>query len=346
VLGASGSGKSSVVRAGLLQAVKAGALPGSERWRYVAMVPGADPMGNLERALRRSAPEAMGPESVAPSGSVPDAGTARPAQDRPVGMAAVAGDTPIVLLVDQFEELFTLSEDKEIYQQFENRLLRMVDAPQPHHLVILTMRTDFTGKLQLVSELQRRLETARVNVESLGIGELRDAILKPAAKVNLKFDPDVVDDLITTILGEDAGLPLLQFALLQLWKARDKNRVTKEVYEEVGDPLKALGKSADKFFDNLIPENKRVVRRIFLQMVRTEDREGTSNRIRLEEVYRRGGAQDRVERMVHRLVCQARLVKLTGTTTDICSRRQTTKTLARDTMSCVITTAPWLIATS
>ena len=304
VMGASGSGKSSVVRAGLLQALKMGVLPGSEGWRQVTMVPGADPMANLQRALHRSAPAAT-------SAPVPAADSAQ----------SLTGpeEEPIVLVVDQFEELFTLCDDRETYRDFEGQLLRLVDEPRPRHIVIVTMRTDFARKLPLLPGLHRRLEAARVDVEALGIEELRDAILKPAAKVHLKFDPAVVDDLVTKILGVRAGLPLLQFALLQLWTERDKNRVTEAVYREVGDPLQALGRSADRFFNKLIREDQKAVERIFLRMVRIEEREETSRRVPLKDVLETAKVKDRTESMVHHLICEARLIKLTGTSRDICS---------------------------
>ena len=151
-----------------------------------------------------------------------------------------------------------------------------------------------------------------MDVEALDINELRAAIEGPAARVGLKFEEGIVDDLISTILGERAGLPLLQFTLLKLWERRQRNRVTREVYREVGNPREALERSAEAFYKSLIPEEQETAKRILLRMVRPgEGREVTSNRIRRDEVFRAGEARDRVERVLDRLIGEARLVKLT-----------------------------------
>ena len=312
VVGSSGSGKSSVVLAGLLPRLKRGALPGSEGWRYATIVPGSQPLASLARALQPTG-EAAARLDVGQAARLLFAaeGFARD----PGHLAALLDETaaaPLVLGVDQFEELFTLCTDDDARAAFVGQLLGLVTAAGSQHRVILTMRTDFVDNVARLPELFPLFRDARVDVEALDINELRSAIEGPAARVGLKFEEGIVDDLISTILGERAGLPLLQFALLRLWEGRQRNRVSREVYREVGNPREALARSAETFYKSLIPEEQETAKHILLRMVRPgEGREVTSNRIRRDEVFREGEAVDRVERVLDRLISEARLVKLT-----------------------------------
>jgi hypothetical protein len=312
IVGSSGSGKSSVVLAGLLPRLKAGALPGSEGWRYATIVPGSQPLVSLARA----------PQSVAPA--TPELDLAQAARllfaadgfrRDPNYLAATLDETaaaPLVLVVDQFEELFTLCTDADARAAFVGQLLGLTnDAGHPHR-VILTMRADFVDNVAKLPDLFPLFRDGRVDVEALDINELRAAIEGPAARVGLKFEEGIVDDLISTILGERAGLPLLQFTLLRLWEKRQRNRVTREVYREVGNPREALERAAEDFWRKLIPEEQETAKRILLRMARPgEGREVTSNRIRRDEVFRAGEARDRVIHVLDRLIHEARLVKLT-----------------------------------
>jgi hypothetical protein len=220
---------------------------------------------------------------------------------------------PLALVVDQFEELFTLGADAEARAAFVTQLLGLVhDADHPHR-VILTMRTDFVDSVAKAPDLFPLFRAGRVDVEALDINELRAAIEGPAARVGLRFEEGIVDDLVTTILGERAGLPLLQFTLLRLWEKRQRNRVTREVYREVGNPREALERAAESFYESLIPEEQETAKRILLRMIQLgEGREVTSKRIRRDDVFREGEARDRVEHVLDRLIREARLVKLTG----------------------------------
>lgn len=276
VVGPSGAGKSSLVRAGLIPALKAGALPGSQGWRYPPpIVPGSDPPASLAR------------------------------------LDLASGDAPVVISVDQFEEVFTLCEDAAAREAFIGALLGLLSAPGAQNCVILTMRSDFETFIARVPSLQPLFEQGRVQVTPLSAGELRDAIEQPAARVGLKFEAGVVDALLQEILGEPAALPLLQFTLLKLWENRERNRVTWAAYRRVGGGRLALARSADAFYAALIPEEQTTARRILLRMVRPgEGLEITSGRVRRSELYRGGEDPGRVERVLEKLLA-ARLVRLT-----------------------------------
>lgn len=272
VLGASGSGKSSVVRAGLIPALKQGALPGSAGWAYPApIVPGSKPWAALERMV-----------SGVPAGQLG------------------------VLVIDQFEEIFTLS-DKVEREQFVARLMSLLNQ----HVVILTMRSDFEEHIPTLTEFQPLFEPAVERVRPLSAVELRRAIEEPAHKVGLKFEEGVVTSLLEAILGEPAALPLLQFTLLQLWERRQRNRVTRAVYRELGGGREALQTFADQFFKaELLPEEREVAKRIFLRLVRpTEGLEVTSQRVRRATLFTKAYNPEITERVLTKLVREARLLK-------------------------------------
>jgi energy-coupling factor transporter ATP-binding protein EcfA2 len=311
LVGPSGSGKSSLVLAGLLAALKQGVVPGSEGWRYCRpIVPGSNPLANLARLF-------------VPDGTEAAAWIQRQAARFEEDSSHLAhlvgkdGDRPAVLVIDQFEELFTLCNDTRVRQAFTDNLLGLIQAPATRHLVILTMRIDFEPRVAALPIFQEYFERGLVRVPPLSAAELREAIVKPAEAVGLKFESGVVEALLGDILGEPTALPLLQFTLLKLWEARERNRVTWEAYRQLGGGRQALANVADRFYEDLIPEDQVVARYILLRMVRpSEGLEVTSSRIRRKALYQAGPAAHLVDRVLGRLLDQ-RLVRLTeGETPD------------------------------
>lgn len=300
VVGPSGSGKSSLVRAGLVPALRGGALPGSEGWLYLEpLVPGGEPLAALARVL---APAANRQHMLQ---------VAQILRDRPAAAVEILKTTArALLIVDQFEELFTLVESEAERLAFVEALLALA-ADAPGHRVVLTMRSDFEPFVAAIAPLYARFAAGRVAMVPLGAVELRQAIEAPAQAIGLKFEPGVVDLLVQDIVGEPAGLPLLQFTLLKLWEARERNRITLAAYERVGGGRQALARSADAFYDELIPEEQVTVRRLLLRMVRPGDGlEVTSSRVRLDTLYALGEDPGRVERVLQKLV-DVRLLRQT-----------------------------------
>lgn len=338
VVGPSGSGKSSVVLAGLLPALHSGAVgretvdgetvdggtvdggtvdgetadeptaeqqawPRSDHWRYSQrMVPGSDPLVNLEQAiLPRAGRE---PTTVALAAKFAFAADGfRREPDYLLKLINETGTTPFVLVIDQFEEIFTLCTDDELRQAFIDNLLALIQAPDQRHTVILTMRTDFESFVARLPNFQPHFEAGIVRVTPLNAAELRAVIEQPAALVGLRFEDGVVDALVQDVLGEPAALPLLQFTLLKLWESRERNRITWQSYKELGGGRLALARSADRLYESLIPEEQVTARRILLRLVRPGDGlEITSNRVRRAVLYQTGEARDRVDRVLNRLV--------------------------------------------
>jgi uncharacterized protein YkwD len=303
VLGSSGSGKSSVVRAGLIPALEQGALPDSAGWSYFPpMVPGSHPLANLARLILPPETEAAQIEA--------EADQLREAPTHLTNLITAHFERAVVLVIDQFEEIFTLCTDEVMRQRFVDNLIGLSQIPDAQHRVIITMRTDFETHVARLPSLQAAFEPSVVRITPLNAAELREVIEAPAALIGLKFEEGVVDALLNDTLGEPAALPLLQFTLLKLWESRERNRVTWEAYKKLGGGRQALARSADEFYNKLIPEEQVTMRRILLKMVRPgEGLEVTSNRVPRAALYQKAEANDRIDRVLDRLI-KARLVRV------------------------------------
>jgi WD40 repeat protein/energy-coupling factor transporter ATP-binding protein EcfA2 len=278
IVGPSGSGKSSLVRAGLLPRLRAGALPGSDGWQILPpIVPGSDPLAALSHVL--------------PPGPLPERTT--------------------LLFVDQFEETFTLCTGDVVRNAFIERLVELVQDPAAQHRVILTMRSDFEQYVVRSEILQPLWEQSKHYIPPLTAPELREAIEQPAQQIGLKFESGLVEALLQDVLGEPAALPLLQFTLLTLWGKRDHNRLTMAAYREAGGGRLALARAADALYNSLIPEYQTTARRLLLRMVQPgEGLEVTSNRVRRADLYAVGEPAERVDQVLGRLI-RANLVRQT-----------------------------------
>lgn len=302
LVGPSGSGKSSVVQAGMIPALRTGAVPGSKEWRFrIPFVPGDRPLLALASAIR---PPRMAPEWADQHAAL--------LLHNPAQIAGLLSEQTVqVLVIDQFEEAFTLCSDEAERAAFLTAIAAVVEIETPQHRVILTMRSDFESFVTRSDEMSEWFERGRVTMTPLSAGELREAIERPAEKVGLKFEPGVVDRLLQELLGEPSALPLLQVTLQRLWEERERNRVTLGSLERVGGGRLALARTADAFYERLIPEEQTTARRILLRMVRLGDGlEVTSARIRRSVLFRSGEDPGRVERVLAKLVA-ARLVRVT-----------------------------------
>lgn len=302
-IGPSGSGKSSVVLAGLLPKLKSGALDGSDAWHYYPpMVPGAAPLATLARLLRPSS-EDLGMWMLDSTEAFID----NPAHLRQL-LDSHKSQTAVIT-IDQFEETFTLCHDEEERIAFINNLLSLVQSTDQRHIVILTIRVDYETYLNSFPTFQALVEAGEVRVTAMTAVELHDAIKEPAAAIGLKFEEGLIDTLIREIVGEPAALPLLQFALLQLWENRERNRVTWESYRRLGGVMQALANTADTIYESLLPEDQLTIKRILLRLVRpSEGLEFTRRRVPVYSLYQTGEAHDRIDRVLQKLI-QARLIR-------------------------------------
>jgi hypothetical protein len=309
VVGPSGSGKSSAVLAGLIPALGRGILPGSEDWRILPrVVPGSHPLANLARLLTED-----DRTRIHADGSGLDGLIGRMTTDADTLAQLLWTGTedqrPAVLVIDQFEETFTLCTDEAERTAFVANLLGVASAADAPHRLILTMRSDFESWVARFPALESAFARGRIQATPLSAEELRRTIEEPANLVGLRFQQGIVDTLISEVLGEPAALPLLQFTLATLWEGRQRNRITWEVYNRVGGGRTALARAADRLYNDLIPEEQVTARRILLRMVRPgAGLEVTSSRVPIADLLSLGEDPGRVERVLDRLLA-ARLLK-------------------------------------
>ena len=262
VVGPSGSGKSSLVLAALIPALKNDRIPGSADWQYVpSFVPGSDPLKNLATSLGAlyRQPHEWALQQVEEM---------KQDSKHLSKLVTSFSPEPAVVVIDQFEEVFTLCLNDSLRTAFIDNILNLATTPGANNQVVLTLRTDYETYLAQNPALMALFEDGQVRVMPLTVAELRSAIEEPAKHINLRFEEGVVDSLVKDILGEPEGLPLLQFTLLRLWKGRENggNRITLNEYRKLGGARRALALTADDFYASLNEANRITLRRIMLRL--------------------------------------------------------------------------------
>jgi WD40 repeat protein/energy-coupling factor transporter ATP-binding protein EcfA2 len=314
VVGASGSGKSSLVRAGVMPALQ-GKMPlvdgkqppaGSARWAYHLITPTARPLESLAASLTRSS------ESVtATSTLIDDLG--RDARSLHLyARRLVSGEQRLVLLVDQFEELFTLCKNETEQGAFVDNLLY---AAQPDHdpknsvvTLVLTLRADFYHHCARFPALRMALENQQKYIGAMTRDELRRAIEEPAKAGRWEFQAGLVEQLLQDVGQEPGALPLLSHALLETWQRRRGRTLTLAGYHAAGGVQGAIAKTADDVYSRFTDEQKTIARIIFLRL--TELGEGvqdTRRRVRPAELKLTQANPDAVQQVLKTLA-DARLV--------------------------------------
>ena len=260
LVGPSGSGKSSVVRAGIVPALRTEDSDGTARWQVASMVPGAHPLAELEAGLLRSSPHPPG--GLGEQLAHPVTGILRAA-------LRVLPDegTRLLLVIDQFEELFTLVEDDEVRTRFLDGLVHVIDDPHHRVVVVVTLRSDFYGRPLAHPELGFRLGDAVVNVVPLQPHELERAAAEPAARSHLRLEPALLATLVGDVIGEPGALPLFQYVLTELVERRSGATLTLEDYRAVGGVDGALGRRAEDLHQELDEEQRRAAQQLLLRLV-------------------------------------------------------------------------------
>ena len=304
VLGASGAGKSSLLAAGLIPALHDGRLeqlPGSQGWHAMIVTPGTDPMGMLRSRL--------GPDARLSAG-------------------AHTAESRLLLIIDQFEELFTQGADPAERVEFA-RALRDLCQPDPggglpRTLVVAVTRADFYLECTTVPELAESLEQGPVVIGPMTPEQVRAAIERPAREAGAALEPGLADRLLHD-LGAGTGpdevagsLPLLSHALVRTWQARSGRTLTLAGYQASGGIAHAVEVTAEKVYGGLDADGQDVARRILLCLVRVGDStEDTRRRVPLAELIAAAGdgAGHLARRVIDELVSE-RLVEAGGTPGD------------------------------
>jgi len=290
IVGPSGSGKSSVVSAGLLPALRAGALADSAAWFVAAMTPGDRPFDKLEAALLGVA---VG-TPIAVADLLEEAGGLRPAVERilPPGAA-------LLLIIDQFEELFTLVEDEELRQRFLGLLAATVSDPESQIRIVVTLRADFYDRPLHHERFGRQLADRTHTVLPMSPEELERSVTEPAARVGLRLEPGLAARVVSEMAQQPGALPLLQFAMSELWENREGSRLSLHAYESSGGIAGAVGRRAEQVVGGLRPGAQETARQLFLRLVELgEGTPDTGRRVRYSELLALDGEGERIEAVV------------------------------------------------
>ncbi len=302
VLGASGSGKSSLVLAGVVPTLHQ-QKPGLQ---VHYMTPGSDPIANLETAL----------QSQLPLPPLSKEGFTPPAKTNPATS---------FLIVDQFEELFTLCDDDKQRQVFLDKLLGLVETNDKNSQskiqslpsnevkdkkskIIITMRADFLGECAPNPDLRDTIQTRMALVAPMDTVELRSAMEQQARKVDLRFEADLSHIILSEVENEPGAMPLLQHLLRQMWERRHGRWLLTSEYHNLGGIQQAITHTANEAYNALVPDQQEKMREIFIRLtrldedtVRTEDRRDTRRRVLLEELVPSGEDSTVVNKLVQYL---------------------------------------------
>ncbi|MGZ6578978.1 MAG: nSTAND1 domain-containing NTPase [Solirubrobacteraceae bacterium] len=267
VVGASGSGKSSVLRAGLVATVRSGRVGGLDR--AMLLTPGSDP--KLE----------------------------------------VADDPRLLVVVDQFEELFTLGDGVDRREAFVAALLELRAA------VVIGMRADLYGSLSAHAELAQAVVANQVLLGAMTDTELERAVTEPAGLAGLRLEPGLVELILRDVAGEPGALPLMSHALSVTWERRDGRTLTVAGYRESGGVASAIARTADAVVSSLPHELQELTRGVFLRLTELgEGIENTRRRVAIDELAPEGTPPGAVRALLDQLA-DARLVTLSDDTAEV-----------------------------
>jgi WD40 repeat protein/DNA-binding SARP family transcriptional activator/tRNA A-37 threonylcarbamoyl transferase component Bud32 len=274
VVGPSGSGKSSLVRAGLLPALRRGALPGSATWFVVELLPGAHPFEELEAALLRIA---VNPPSSLLQQLQRDEHGLRWAAER----VLPAGDAELLLVIDQFEEVFTLVEDEARRARFLAGLHAAATDPGSRVRVVVTLRADFYDRPLEYPGFGELLAARTQALTPLSAAELEQAVREPAERAGVALEPRLVVEMVAEVGDQPGTLPLLQYALTELFERSKHATLTLQAYREIGGVAGALARRAEALHEGLDPAGRAAARQLFLRLltVGEEGAEDTRRRV-------------------------------------------------------------------
>jgi WD40 repeat protein/class 3 adenylate cyclase len=297
VVGASGSGKSSLVAAGLLPSLQAGLLPGSERWQSIVFRPGEHPMAEMAAAVAPVVP-------ATPGGNALEA-----------AMDAVGPEGRLVVAVDQFEEVFTICADDDERDAFIDAVTRAATRWPERIAIVLTIRDDFYGRCAPHRELAELLIANHVLLPPMTGDELRRAVELPAQRARLRVEAALVEALVGEVADEPGGLPLLSAAMVELWQAREDGWLRMDAYEGTGGVRGAVARLAEASYQQLTDAEREVVRRMFLRLSGTG--EGDIVTRRRVEISEFDVDDDSVAAAVLTRLIQDRLLTMSDSTVEV-----------------------------
>jgi len=264
VVGASGSGKSSLVFAGLVPHLRQ-----QGNWAIVDFRPGKNPMISLVAALSEFVDKNINAANLA---------------DKPDLLHTLLTkyfteqvDRRLLLIINQFEEIYSLCEDVKVREFFLQQLLDAL-RKLPNFKIVITLRADFIQEAISYRPLADALQYADIKVSPMNRKELKEAIILPAQLMGVSLEKGLVDRLLNDVGDEPSNLALLEFTLTQLWEKRHDQTLTYQAYEEIGGLKQALSNYADQIYNELSTEEKKVAQQIFIVLVRVNEESEPSRR--------------------------------------------------------------------
>ncbi|MGK7950519.1 MAG: pentapeptide repeat-containing protein [Xenococcaceae cyanobacterium] len=308
ILGASGSGKSSVLRAGLLHKLKLGQrLAGSEDWKIQIMLPGEHPLqslalswlepdlSNVERAKQLDDTESLLKQGGEGLRKLVQASTAK----------------RIILVIDQFEEAFTLCQDLQERETFFECLLEALEQTDNKLCLIIAMRADFFGKCieAEYSGLGQKIQTDLITIPAMKREELRQAIIKPAEKVNLTIESGLTETILKDVEDSPGSLPLLEDTVTELCKRKKNNQLKFTAYSQLGGIGGTLNQRATEVYNSLEEEEQDAAQHIFLSLTTLgEGTEDTRRRVLKQDLVTAKHDQQLIDNVVQKLANEKLIV--------------------------------------
>ena len=312
IIGASGSGKSSIALAGLVPSLQQNALEKSSEWPIVIFRPGQDPLESLAVALRAEPVVSKFTPSVKSiiSACNEDRRTLHWSVREALHNAPETCRT--VIIIDQFEEIFTLCNEDKLRRAFIENVQYASNVVRGKTIVVLTMRADFYSKCASFETLATALSDHQVLVGPMTEDELRRAIQYPAQLLGCELEAGIVEVLISDFNNQPGALPILQHALSELWERRNGRWLTRDAYQEIGKLEGALEKYANNVFAQFNQSEQQLCRQIFLRLTQPgEGTEDTKRRATVKEIITAGAKDESIFRVIRSLT-DSRLITTEG----------------------------------
>ena len=298
LIGPSASGKTSLVRAGVIPALRHGVIPGSDCWRYVFMRLGTNPVREFFDGLAAVTPDAA---SISPNETLNS-------QTLESFLSGSSQDRYLVV-VDQIEELFTVFLDRSVERsEFIDLLLNIASDRKSRIALILVMRSDYLSRVLEISpgwwkSVENRIEF----VGPMSAEALHKAIEAPAQSMGFAIEPGLVELIMKDTAGEPGALSLVQYLLYGLWERRRSGYLTVEAYRELGGVTGLVAREAERFFNELEPTDQEKVKAVLLRLVAFSPERLLIRRLATLDDLVSSGSRDDIRRILDRLAA-ARLV--------------------------------------
>ena len=308
VVGASGSGKSSLVRAGLIPALRKGILPNSGAWRFHTFTPSVHPLESLAIGLSSLGSEKQMSRMI----DEMQADAREFHLNTRLAFAQQSAENRIVWVVDQFEEVFTLCKGEHEQAAFIDSLLYAATAQNGRCTILITIRADFYHKCLAHPELARAIAEHQFTVVPMNEANLRQVIEEPARQVDLKVEPELVEAILEDVRNQPGAMPLLEHALYEVWQQQHNRTLTLTAYRGIGGVKGALKKRVEEIYEALNQPEQETIQRVMLRLTQPgEGTEDTRRRALMNELITSSEETNLVSEVVRKFA-DARLLTTSG----------------------------------